>query len=497
MTREALVQALFSHSSGYVELRAKNAARTVVSEHVLIKDGMSNIDRFADLHRADDVWFGVAPRLRVKGGTLRDCGELSALWVDLDSHDGQAEAMASRLRAFPLPPSIVVESGHGLHAYWLLHEGLSVQADEGSAAKRLLRGLALATHGDLAAAEPARVLRLPGTFNQKHRPVRPVTIRELSDRKYSLEDLEDAIPIALLLTVWPPKGKRHGARLALAGFLLRCGVSEDRVREMLVRVTERTHGDTDDAAAVVESTAARLTAGEKVAGGPTLQGLLVGDGAEVLRQLRTFMKLGVPDYPLTEAGDAEFFAEQYTGEIAFDHGRQEWFQFREHHWQPDTQQSIDQYAVNTMRERQRRALGVEDPDKRRSCGRWAHAGESRPRINHMLSFARSEPGIAVSGDAWDQDSMQLGVANGVVDLRTGQLRDGQPHDRITLVSPVTYDPAAGCPRWEQFMQEVSNERADWVEFMQRSVGYSLTGEVGEQCFWMLYGTGAKGLSDNN
>jgi putative DNA primase/helicase len=47
------------------------------------------------------------------------------------------------------------------------------------------------------------------------------------------------------------------------------------------------------------------------------------------------------------------------------------------------------------------------------------------------------------------------------------------------------------------MQEVSNERADWVEFMQRSVGYSLTGEVGEQCFWMLYGTGAKGLSDNN
>ena len=71
----------------------------------------------------------------------------------------------------------------------------------------------------------------------------------------------------------------------------------------------------------------------------------------------------------------------------------------------------------------------------------------------MLVGAQSEPPLADAGDRWDADPMQLGVANGVIDLRTGTLRPGSPDDRITRHSDVRFDPEAACPRWERFLDE--------------------------------------------
>jgi putative DNA primase/helicase len=88
----------------------------------------------------------------------------------------------------------------------------------------------------------------------------------------------------------------------------------------------------------------------------------------------------------------------------------------------------------------------------------------------------------------------LGAANGVVDLRTGQLRPAQPEDRITIHSPVLFDPRSRCPRFEQFLSEVFLGDAEMIGFIQRAVGYCLTGDVSEQCLFLCYGEGANGKS---
>jgi hypothetical protein len=178
--------------------------------------------RFADLDRAvryavkqaatQDVYFGVglvrgAPRGR---GTAADVGAIGALWTDLDlagpAHPGKrlptsAEEAHGVLASAPLPPSIVVHSGNGLHAYWLLKEPWVFDTPaEWQHAVRTARGW----HGliQLMAAQQgwqienlgdlARVLRLPGTCNRKD-PAAPVPVRVLArvrERRYDPQDFE-------------------------------------------------------------------------------------------------------------------------------------------------------------------------------------------------------------------------------------------------------------------------------------------------------------------
>jgi hypothetical protein len=151
--------------TGFLELRALPSRRQVwVPLHARHVSGA--IEHFlADCQaQQQHAYFGVAVRYR-HGGGKDDCSLLTALYCDLDESPAVAHA---RLDAFPLPPTLVVASGGGLHSYWMLKEPLDLRApDERDAAERALRRLALALGSDPAVAECARVLRLPGSFNHK------------------------------------------------------------------------------------------------------------------------------------------------------------------------------------------------------------------------------------------------------------------------------------------------------------------------------------------
>jgi hypothetical protein len=69
----------------------------------------------------------------------------------------------------------------------------------------------------------------------------------------------------------------------------------------------------------------------------------------------------------------------------------------------------------------------------------------------MIALARSEPGITISSKVLDANPMLLGVQNGTLDLRTGELRAPQREDYLTKVAPVAFDPDAKCPLWLQTM----------------------------------------------
>jgi putative DNA primase/helicase len=200
------------------------------------------------------------------------------------------------------------------------------------------------------------------------------------------------------------------------------------------------------------------------------------------------------DHPPTEVGDAEFFAGFIAGRALFDHLRQQWFLFETHHWRPDNTKQIVQTAIAAMRQRQAIALALPASEERTRRLKHALAGEAEGRIRHLLELASTHHQLAIEGTEWDRDGSLLGVANGVVDLRTGILRDGTPQDHITRIAAAAYDPAAACPTWNRFILEVCNEQLDLAAFLHRSIGYSLTGETSEQCFWLFYGLGSNGKS---
>lgn len=199
-------------------------------------------------------------------------------------------------------------------------------------------------------------------------------------------------------------------------------------------------------------------------------------------------------FPASEAGDAEFFVRVVNGRYLYDHQRRRWFRFGAQHWRQDTTEQIVQAAIAAMRERQAAAVKLTDDAARKKQLQWTLAGESEARIRHLLDLAASHPQVAIEGTEWDQVSWLLGVQNGVIELRTGTLRAGRPEDRITRIAAVPYDPNATCPRWDRFILEISTDDADLAAFLHRSIGYTLTAETTEQCFWIFYGIGGNGKS---
>lgn len=192
-----LRHSLYDGAAGRLELRViKIGVRVPIARQFFDLSDTLGIARFCKTYRDAELYFAVATRGPEHDGSLDNTVALPALFCDSDFKmfpDGEANARA-RLSAFPLPPSITIHSGGGLHNYWLLREPLDLPA-EAPTASSYMRRLATAIGGDLSSAEPVHVLRIPGGLNHKYDPPRLVTIELFEpDRRYNLSDFDAWLP---------------------------------------------------------------------------------------------------------------------------------------------------------------------------------------------------------------------------------------------------------------------------------------------------------------
>jgi len=117
---------------------------------------------------------------------------------------------------------------------------------------------------------------------------------------------------------------------------------------------------------------------------------------------------------------------------------------------------------------------------------------SAQKIQAMTNMAKSEFGMTVRLSELDADPMLLGVANGVLKLRTKELLSPSPSLLVTKRCPVPYDPDATAPTFTAFINRITRGKPGLAKFIQRLVGYILTGEVSEQCFAFFFGIGRNG-----
>ena len=125
---------------------------------------------------------------------------------------------------------------------------------------------------------------------------------------------------------------------------------------------------------------------------------------------------------------------------------------------------------------------------------WARASQARGKLEAAVKLAESERAVSAEIDQFDADPWLLNCANGILDLRSGILRPHNRGDMFTALAPAAYDPAATCPTWDAFLARIMRDSAELTSFLQRVIGYSLTGSVREQVLFFLYGSGANGKS---
>src|SRR6266566_2814203 len=138
-------------------------------------------------------------------------------------------------------------------------------------------------------------------------------------------------------------------------------------------------------------------------------------------------------------------------------------------------------AANTSTVDKRKALYALAEER----GKWAIQSENATVIAAGLKLAKNA--LLLMHEAIDADPWLFNCQNGTVDLRTGKRHDHNPTDLITHLAPVTYDPDATCTTWENFLNEVFAGNPEMIAFMQRAIGWSLTGVVQDRALFFLYG----------
>lgn len=195
--------------------------------------------------------------------------------------------------------------------------------------------------------------------------------------------------------------------------------------------------------------------------------------------------------PRTDLGNAERLIDRHGDELRYVPKWGKWLHWDGRRWVEDATCEVHRRAQETVRAIYEEATRESDPDLRKALALHAMRSEASSRIAAMIREAEARPGVAVDPGAFDEDPWLLNVENGVIDLRTGKLL---AHDRarmVTKLAPATYEPDVTCPRWQRFLEEAQPD-AEVRAYLQRHVGYGLTGVIREHAFPVHYGKGRNG-----
>ena len=202
-------------------------------------------------------------------------------------------------------------------------------------------------------------------------------------------------------------------------------------------------------------------------------------------------------FQLSDLGNAERFeaahGDQFRYVFLSDKGGR-FYHWTGTRWQLDTAGAAKRAACRTARDITREANVTENHDKRKEILKHGIKAESARGIHAILDLASSQPKIGITNDQLDRDPWLFNTLTGTLDLQTGQLRPHDQRDLITKLSPVAYDPDAQCPTYDRFLEDITLHRPDLAEYLERTLGYCLTGETYHHDLPIAYGGGANGKS---
>ena len=219
-----------------------------------------------------------------------------------------------------------------------------------------------------------------------------------------------------------------------------------------------------------------------------------GRDAEIVRMVEGAIELPT-EFRLTDLGNAERFVADHADELRYCHPWHTWLAQDGRCWQPDDTATVFALAKETVREMYREAA-ASDETKRKALGKHAVRSESQRALRAMVELAQSERCFAITDETLNQHPWLLNCKNGTLDLRTGKLKPHDPADMLTYCLDTAYDRDADpLEVWVPFLEDIFCGDWDLINFVQRALGYSLTGDVSETAWFILYGaSGSNGKS---
>ena len=191
-------------------------------------------------------------------------------------------------------------------------------------------------------------------------------------------------------------------------------------------------------------------------------------------------------YRWSDLGNGNLFSDVFSDCLVYVPEKKSWFVYDGKRWIQDTgnvqakelckrlADGLNAYAFSIEDEKQR-------TDYLKFCVNWQRR-QYRETILLDASTVRTIPYPSFDKDAW-----LFNCQNGTLNLRTRVFNQHRASDKLTKLAGVFYNPESRCERWERFIDEIMCGDKEKARFLQKSLGYSLTGYTAEECFFILYG----------
>jgi putative DNA primase/helicase len=200
------------------------------------------------------------------------------------------------------------------------------------------------------------------------------------------------------------------------------------------------------------------------------------------------------EYRLTEGGNGQRFADTFKNQVKFCNAvKGGWFVWNGQYWEKDELFKIEILAKKILKSLLDEAH--QDEERRGLFLKHYSRSHNQRGITGMLNYARSEREIPVRITDFDQHRHLLNLKNGTYNTITGDFREHRSEDMLSKIAPVKYLPNSPYPAlWVSFLSKIFCGNQELIDFVQRAVGYSLTGDTSERCLFFLHGSGRNGKS---
>ncbi len=195
-------------------------------------------------------------------------------------------------------------------------------------------------------------------------------------------------------------------------------------------------------------------------------------------------------YPWSDIGFGHLFADFYMDRLRYVPERHSWFVYEDGVWQADVGDLKTMKLCMTLADMlYQYALKITDESIRKDYIKHISKWQARSYRTNILKDAQVHHPISAS--EFDADPYIFNCSNGTLHLDTGEFTEHRAEDRLSKISPVVYDPSAVSSRWDRFISEIMSGDAEKAKFLQKILGYALSGDTRHECMMILYGASTR------
>lgn len=206
-------------------------------------------------------------------------------------------------------------------------------------------------------------------------------------------------------------------------------------------------------------------------------------------------------YSFDDTGNAQRLVDMFGQKIGYNYTDKRWMLYSKIKWVYDETgyiQNLIDKSIEAMKQEKDWYIqqDEENNDKNQTMLKAWEKHFKKSRSNNAKNALEKEVRhyVPLTPSFFDKHKMLLNTPSGVVDLNTFEVRQATPEDYFTKSVRANFDKNAKCPLWDKFLKTIFNNDKELIQYVQKAVGYSLTGSTAEQCAFFLYGSGRNGKS---